>query len=288
MTNRNINQHGAQKTGWGVMIGRCSLDSQHRRPVGILRMLAVLLPGTQMFLSQVHKRRTNLPSQQRRKGTREDNKLTIYCYFRSNPAKIGYRKRMIEIWTEIGRFKVTNQRLESKTRRKNIPMAWINVKRFYDTSIHDRLELERNKCLQRAQVAEWMTKGRTTLIQKDPSKGSVLNNYRLITCLPMMWKILTAQVREEIYYSQTSRGLFLEKQKRCCKESKGTAMLLLIDQHILNESKTRLKKSNYGLDWLQKGMWYGSVKLDNKLPQIVQNITWSPKLYRKNHEKMQS
>ena len=41
-------------------------------------------------------------------------------------------------------------------------------KRF--TSIHDRLALGMNKCLQTAHVPEWMTKGRTTLIQKDPNK----------------------------------------------------------------------------------------------------------------------
>ena len=38
------------------------------------------------------------------------------------------------------------------------------------TSIHDRLVLEMNKCLQTAQVPDWMTKGRATLIQKDPKK----------------------------------------------------------------------------------------------------------------------
>ncbi len=65
------------------------------------------------------------------------------------------------------------------------------------TSIHDRLALEMNRCLQGAQVPDWMTKGKTTLIQKDPSKGTAPNNYRPIICLPMMWKILTAQIREK-------------------------------------------------------------------------------------------
>ena len=40
------------------------------------------------------------------------------------------------------------------------------------TSIHDTLALEMNRCLQGAQVPEWMTKGKTTLIQKDPRKGT--------------------------------------------------------------------------------------------------------------------
>ena len=44
------------------------------------------------------------------------------------------------------------------------------------TSIHDRLVLEINKCLQTAHVPEWMAKGRTTLIQKHPNKGTAPNN----------------------------------------------------------------------------------------------------------------
>ena len=94
------------------------------------------------------------------------------------------------------------------------------------TSIHDRLALEMNRCILGTHVPEWMIKGKTTLIQKDPRKGTAPNNYRLITCLPMMQKILTAQIREEIYYSLTSYGLFPEEQKGCCKGSRGTAELL--------------------------------------------------------------
>ena len=56
------------------------------------------------------------------------------------------------------------------------------------TSIHDRVALEMNRCLQGAQVPDWVTKEKTTIIQKDPSKGTAPNNYRPITCLPMMWK----------------------------------------------------------------------------------------------------
>ena len=43
-------------------------------------------------------------------------------------------------------------------------------------SIHDRLEQEMNKCLQTAHVPEWMTKGSTILIEKDPNKGTAQNN----------------------------------------------------------------------------------------------------------------
>ena len=115
--------------------------------------------------------------------------------------------------------------------------------------------------------------------QNDLSKRTAPNNYRPITCLPMMWKIFTAQIREYIYYPLTSRNLFLDEQIGYCKGIRGTAELLYKDQHILNESKTKI--SSYGLDWLQKGLWYGFAKLGNKLPQNVQIFRWSLTLSRK-------
>ena len=102
-----------------------------------------------------------------------------------------------------------------------------------------------------------MTKGRTALIQKDPNKGTTPNSYRPITCLPMMWKILTTQIREEIYHSLTSRGLFPVEQKGCCKGSRGTAELLYIDKHILDESKTRRK--NLAMAWINYKKAYDMV-----------------------------
>ena len=52
--------------------------------------------------------------------------------------------------------------------------------------------------------------------------------------------------------------------------------------------QNRTEKSSYALDWLQNGIWYGSEKLDNKQPENVQNITWSHKLHRQNHENLVS
>ena len=70
----------------------------------------------------------------------------------------------------------------------------------------------------------------------------------------MIWKILTAQIREEIYYSIMSR--FCE-QKGCRKGSRGTAELLYIDPHILNESKNRRK--NLAMAWINYEKVYDMV-----------------------------
>ena len=76
-----------------------------------------------------------------------------------------------------------------------------------------------------------------------------------------MWKLLTAQTREAIYYSLISRGLFPDEQKGCNKRSRGTAELLYIDQHIINESKNRRK--NLAMAWIDYK------KAHNMLPQSL-------------------
>ena len=117
-----------------------------------------------------------------------------------------------------------------------------------------------NKCTQKTDILEWVTKGKTTLIQKYSLKGTTSNNYKPIKCLLMMWKILTAQIREEVYYSLISHGIFPEEQKGYRKRTRGkggllyidhiyfTGGLLYIDQYILNESKTRRK--NLPMAWI--------------------------------------
>ena len=116
-----INQHGAQTTGLGVIISRCSLDTQHG---GTAQHPANVGCSSSRYTKDSSFRSTNneqvAHSQQRpqrRTWTREDfKKLTLFCYFRSNPAKRGYRKRIIEIWAKFGRFKVRNQRLDDQVR----------------------------------------------------------------------------------------------------------------------------------------------------------------------------
>ncbi len=55
----------------------------------------------------------------------------------------------------------------------------------------------------------------------------------------MMWKILTAQVRKEIYNLLSICRLFSKEKKGRCKGSRGTSELLQLYQHMINENKIR-------------------------------------------------
>ena len=47
------------------------------------------------------------------------------------------------------------------------------------------------KCLENGNVPISMTKRRTILMQnRDKEKGKAASNYRPITCLPLVWKLL--------------------------------------------------------------------------------------------------
>ena len=62
-------------------------------------------------------------------------------------------------------------------------------------------------------LPEWMTHGSTVLCQKDLRKGNTADNYQPITCLPLMWKLLTGVIAEEMYN-------YLEREKVLPEETK--------------------------------------------------------------------
>ena len=78
-----------------------------------------------------------------------------------------------------------------------------------------------------------MTKGRTCLIQKDENKGNDVSNFRPITCLPLMWKLLTGILAEEVYTHLERKNLLPDEQEGCRRNSRGTKDQLMIDKMVL-------------------------------------------------------
>ena len=97
-------------------------------------------------------------------------------------------------------------------------------------------------------MPSWLTRGRTSLLQKDKSKGNVASNYRPITCLPLMWKLLTGVIADQIYAHLDQEKLLPEEQKGGMKGSRGTNDLLYIDRAAIKEVKSRNK--NLAMAWI--------------------------------------
>ena len=48
-------------------------------------------------------------------------------------------------------------------------------------------------------IPKWMTLGKKVLCQKDPTKGNAVDNYKPVSCLPLMWKLMTGTVAKSSY-----------------------------------------------------------------------------------------
>ena len=117
------------------------------------------------------------------------------------------------------------------------------------TNLHQRIAGQMNSILMGEEsLPEWMTHGRTMLCQKDPTKGNAAGNYRPITCLPLMWKLLTGMIAEETYDYLENMKLLPEEQKGCRRKSRGTKDKLLIDKTVLKDCKKR--HTNLCMAWI--------------------------------------
>ena len=98
------------------------------------------------------------------------------------------------------------------------------------------------------EIPSWMTSGRTVLCQKDPKNGNAVDNYRPISCLPLMWKLLTGIISANFYTFLGENEMLPEEQKGCRRNSRGTKDQLLVDKTILADCKRRHK--NLAMAWV--------------------------------------
>jgi hypothetical protein len=90
------------------------------------------------------------------------------------------------------------------------------------------------------QTREWLTAGVTLLIPKNENTEKP-KNYRPITCLPTIYKLITSIISKWMQRYIDDQNLMPKEQKGCCRGSKGCKDQLLISKAILQESKCRKK-----------------------------------------------
>ena len=52
------------------------------------------------------------------------------------------------------------------------------------------------------------------MLQKDKNKGNAASNYRPITCLPLMWELLTGVIADQIICTFKSREVVTRRAER--------------------------------------------------------------------------
>ena len=173
-------------------------------------------------------------------------------------------------------------------------------------SLHERVAVQINKILMGDDsLPAWMTHGRTVLCQDDPRKANAVENYRSITCLPLMWKLLTGVIAEEMYDYLEPKQLLSEKQKGSragsmineCMELFGIAENV---RNFLEKSMEQWKLSltSNGEDLeevdVKRGIFQGDslssllfvlsmVPLSLTLRNVNTSYEWGKKEYKLNH-----
>ena len=156
------------------------------------------------------------------------------------------------------------------------------------TNLHRRIATQMNSMINNGvRIPEWMTKGRTVLCQKDPTKGNEVGNFRPISCLPLMWKLLTSVLADSIYSYLEENELLPTEQKGCRRKSRGTKDQLLIDKTILRDCKK--KNKNLAMAWVDYKKAYDmvphswiveSMKLVNISKNIIDFLTRSSETWK--------
>ena len=145
------------------------------------------------------------------------------------------------------------------------------------TSLHGRIAEQMNEIINsRVPIPVWMTTGRTVLCQKDPQKGNIVDNFRPISCLPLMWKLMTGVIADSVYKVLEESDILPTEQKGCRKLSRGMKDQLLTDKMILTDCKQGQKK--LVMAWVDYKKAYDMIPHSwiiecLKMAQVPQNVT---------------
>ena len=102
----------------------------------------------------------------------------------------------------------------------------------------------------------WLTEGLTYLLPKTNDTRNP-KNYRPITCLPTMYKLLTSIITDRTYLYLEHNKMLPTEQKGCKRGSYGCKDQLLINKMVLEDCHTR--KKNLSTAWIDYRKAYDSV-----------------------------
>lgn len=106
-------------------------------------------------------------------------------------------------------------------------------------------------------IPEWLVTGRTVLLPKTPLPSADPRDYRPITCLPVLYKIITAVVSDLMWPHISQFGILPVDQRGCVPGSLGCKEQLLLNQMVVETARRR--KRNLSMCWIDFKKAYDSV-----------------------------
>ena len=88
------------------------------------------------------------------------------------------------------------------------------------------------------------------------------SNYRPVTCLPLLWKLSSRVIANQIYGYLDQQKLLTEQEKGSRKISKGSNDLLYINSRT-EITEVKCRKKNLAMAWISYQKAYGRVIIDS-------------------------
>ena len=134
-----------------------------------------------------------------------------------------------------------------------IPNFWLDTL----SSTHAQLAINFSNVMKDPKLApKWFCQGITYLLPKSSNTENP-KNYRPITCLSRLYKLLTSILAERTCKHMEKQDIFPIEQKGCRRGSYGTKDQLLINKMILENAHT--KHRNLSTAWIDYKKAFGSV-----------------------------
>jgi hypothetical protein len=160
----------------------------------------------------------------------------------------------ISITVEDIKTKITNMSNWKAPGPDRIHVFWL--KKF--TTLHERLANLFNTLINNVDsMPGWLVFGRTQLIEKDKNKGPTPQNFRPITCLTTMWKLLSGIISNKILRHLKENQVLCYEQKGIRPSCRGTKDQLAIDRSITKDNKRR--HTNLAMAWIDYRKAFDSV-----------------------------
>ncbi|XP_044760203.1 uncharacterized protein LOC123317662 [Coccinella septempunctata] len=127
----------------------------------------------------------------------------------------------------------------------------------YFNNVHEKLALLLQNAINNPTLLPgFLTQGVTYLIPKDGDKKDP-KNYRPITCLSSVYKILTGVLTKYISRHIREHNLMTEEQGGCREKTKGCKELLVIDHIVTKQARKKLR--NISVAWVDYKKAFDSV-----------------------------
>ena len=128
------------------------------------------------------------------------------------------------------------------------------------TTVHPKVAVAFDKLIvQPENYPDWLTTGQTTLIiKKEPTQNP--SNYRPITSLPLMYKLLFSIVTSRMSHHINANKIIPNEQKGNASNTYGTIDQLIINKMVMDNVK--LKQRNISTAWIDYKKAFDSVPHD--------------------------